>query len=673
MNKLTAASHEAQSADLVAGNIDQLKALFPDLITEGPNGAAVNVDVLKSLVGDQTVTDADEKYGLNWHGKRRARQLALTPSTGTLRPCPDESVDWDTTQNLMIEGDNLEVLKLLQKSYAGKVKLIYIDPPYNTGKDFVYPDNFQDSIKSYLELTGQTGEGGRKLSSNTEASGRFHTDWLNMMYPRLKLARNLLREDGVIAISIDHKEAANLRSALADLFGEENFVNTIAWVNNLKGRQISAHGAALTHEFIIVWARNQEVVDEFTVQVEWAKSHMPGAYKGFDYEVLRDSKGEYVLKNQLYNTNSAFNEVTRPNLVFNIHFNAETGEVRTTDIDDPNRFDGFHIIRPHRCNDGTHKYHAWRWGRPKVEQEKDDLAFIVVGDDVRIFTKVRGYATTVLKDLITDIATNDGSKDVEAILGTCPFTYPKPLALMQLLVQGIASSDENAVIMDFFAGSGTTGHAVMAQNAADASSRRYILVQLPEPLETENKDQKVAAEYCEKLGKPRTIAELTKERLRRAAAKVKADNPLFAGDTGFRVFKLDHSNIRAWNPNPADLEASLFDHQEHLLEGRSEADVLYELLLKLGLDLCVPIEQRTIAGREVHSVGGGVLMTCLAEQITAKQVEPLAQGIIDWHKELAPAGDTTCVFRDSAFENDVAKTNLAAILEQHGIQNVRSL
>lgn len=216
-------------------------------------------------------------------------------------------------------------------------------------------------------------------------------------------------------------------------------------------------------------------------------------------------------------------------------------------------------------------------------------------------------------------------------------------------------------------------------NSTNGGSRRYILVQLPEPLDPDNKDQKTAANFCDQLGKPRSIAELTKERLRRAAAKVKADNPLFAGDTGFRVFKLDHSNIRAWNPKPDNLEATLFDHQDHLLEGRSEADVLYELLLKLGLDLCVPIEKRSIEGLDVHAVGGGVLLACLAETITREQVEPLAQGIVAWHKELAPAGDTTCVFRDSAFQtvagaaDDVAKTNLAAILEQHGIQNVRSL
>lgn len=228
-------------------------------------------------------------------------------------------------------------------------------------------------------------------------------------------------------------------------------------------------------------------------------------------------------------------------------------------------------------------------------------------------------------------------------------------------------------MVDFFAGSGTTGHAVMAQNSVDEGKRRYILVQLPEPLDVGNRDQGVAATYCDELGKPRNIAELTKERLRRAATKIKADKPMLIGDTGFRVFKLDTSNIRAWNPNPADLEQALFVHQDHLVDGRTESDILYELLLKLGLDLCVPIEKRLIHGKGVHSVGGGVLMACMAERISRDDVEPLAQGIVAWHEELQPAGDTTCVFRDSAFADDVAKTNLAAILEQHGIQNVRSL
>lgn len=227
--------------------------------------------------------------------------------------------------------------------------------------------------------------------------------------------------------------------------------------------------------------------------------------------------------------------------------------------------------------------------------------------------------------------------------------------------------------MDFFAGSGPCGHAVMEQNAKDAGSRRYVLAQIPEPLYPSIESQRAAAEYCDSIGRPRTIAELTKERLRRAGAKIKANNPGWKGDTGFRVFKLDTSNIRAWNPKPDDLEASLFDHQDHLLEGRGEGDVLYELLLKLGLDLCVPIVKSNVEGLDVHAVGGGVLLACLAEKITRGQVESLAQGIISWHKQLAPAGDTTCVFRDSAFADDVDKTNLAAILEQYGIQNLRSL
>ena len=256
MKKLTADDPESRSPDLIAENVERLKAFFPELVTEGPNGAAVNVDVLKTLVGDATVTDADEKYGLNWHGKRRARQLALTPSAGTLRPCPEDSVDWDTTQNLMIEGDNLEVLKLLQKSYAGKVKLIYIDPPYNTGKDFVYPDNFQDSIKNYLELTGQV-EGGAKISSNTEASGRFHTDWLNMMYPRLGVARNFFRSDGAIFVSIADQEVQNLRAVLDDVFGGENFIATVIW-HKMDSPKNSAVHFSEDHDYLLVYAREAE-------------------------------------------------------------------------------------------------------------------------------------------------------------------------------------------------------------------------------------------------------------------------------------------------------------------------------------------------------------------------------------------------------------------------------
>lgn len=636
MNKLTAASPPAQSADLVAGNIDQLKALFPDLITEGPNGTAVNVDVLKALVGDQAVTDADEKYGLNWHGKRRARQLALTPSTGTLRPCPDESVDWDTTQNLMIEGDNLEVLKLLQKSYAGKVKLIYIDPPYNTGKDFVYPDSFQDSIKNYLELTGQV-EGGRKISSNTEASGRFHTDWLNMMYPRLKLAWNLLHRNGAIFISIHHKELAHLLRICSEIYGEENFVGIVTWKARVKPVNIgeAKYRPQGETEYVVIYQRSD------------AEGKFQPLYTGGVRSYPHELDGRKYRLQTILKSNRGAN--FRSTMMFEI--------------------DGYSPPEGQRWQGGEEEikrlnaegYLEFREGTPFRRYFEDEEG--AEHDPFYCFMESDFSSTS-----------EAGKHEVNELLGNDHgFDTVKPTRLIKTLIQSITTPKGEDIVLDFFGGSGTTGQALMDQNASDDGNRRFIMVQFPEPLDLADKDQKSSAAYCDELGKPRTIAELTKERLRRAAAKVKADNPLFAGDTGFRVFKLDHSNIRAWNPNPADLEASLFDHQDHLLEGRSEADVLYELLLKLGLDLCVPIEQRTVAGREVHSVGGGVLMTCLAEQITREQMEPLAQGIIAWHKELAPAGDTTCVFRDSAFENDVAKTNLAAILEQHGIQNVRSL
>jgi adenine-specific DNA-methyltransferase len=661
MQIIDAASHLAQSADLVSGNIEQLKALFPELITEGPNGVSVNVDVLKALVGDRTITDTDEKYGLNWHGKRRARQLALTPSTGTLRPCPEESVDWDSTQNLMIEGDNLEVLKLLQKSYAGKVKLIYIDPPYNTGKDFVYPDNFQDNIKNYLELTGQV-EGGQKISSNTEASGRFHTDWLNMIYPRLKLARNLLRDDGALFISIDDGEIDNLKKACCEIFGEETFVGILSVLVNPRGRHLDKF-IAQTHDNVAVFVKDPDVAGSI---VGMAKE---GAMlEEYDKE---DERGKYR-ELGLRNRNQAFNPVTRPNLFFPLYVEPSTGRVslsldhRFTEKVFPVTADGVET--------------CWTWGREKIEAENELLTASRMSDGTwRVFRKdyLNGEngetASTLAKSIWLDKEFNNdyGRKSIKELLGAPVMDFPKSPFLIQRIVS--IASQSSDIVMDFFAGSGTTGHSVMAQNLIDGAKRRYILVQLPEPLSAEVKEQKVAAEFCDALQKPRTIAEITKERLRRAGNKVKEDDPLFSGDTGFRVFKLATSNIQAWNPNPSDLEQTLFAHQDHLVDGRTESDILYELLLKLGLDLCVPIDKRSIQGKDVHSVGGGVLMACLAEHITRDDVEPLAQGIVAWHEELQPVGDTTCVFRDSAFADDVAKTNLAAILEQHGIQNVRSL
>lgn len=655
MQKIEGQSPEAQSADIKAGNIAQLKALFPELLTESANGVAVNVDVLKQLVGDAAVTDAEEKYGLNWHGKRRARQIALTPSTGTLRPCPDESVDWDTTQNLMIEGDNLEVLKLLQKSYAGKVKMIYIDPPYNRGKDFVYPDNFQDNIKNYLELTGQV-ESGRKISSNSEANGRFHTDWLNMMYSRLKLARNLLREDGVIFISIDDAEVTNLHLLASEVFGEENMLPIIVRRAKVGGGSDNRH-IAKEADYIIGIARDANLLNKF---------FLPHTEKDLRRYSQQDEESKYF-----------WDTYSRSGLL----------------SDDPDSDSLYYEVK---FPDGSTKTDRWRRSRDRLTSDikNGDAKYVNTpnGWNIHFKQRLNDDGKRPRQILPEGMGNIEGSADLADVCPEMTFSYPKPVALIKYLTT--ISATENEIILDFFAGSGTTGHAVMAQNLADGGNRRYILVQLPEPLDPENKEQKISADFCDQRGKPRTIAELTKERLRCAGKKIKGqlttenpeknqslafDSELSAPsvikdvDTGFRVFKLDTSNIRAWNPDRDNLAQTLLDHEEHILSGRTEGDIVYELLLKLGLDLCVPIESRTIAGKTVGAIGAGVLLACLAERITTNEVEALAQGIVAWRKELAPAGDTTCVFRDSAFENDIAKSNLAAILEQHGISNVRSL
>jgi adenine-specific DNA-methyltransferase len=667
MQRIDATSAEAQSADLTAANIEQFKALFPELITEGPDGVAVNVDVLKTLVGDKAATDAEEKYGLNWHGKRKARKLALAPSTGTLLPSPKDSVDWDTTQNLMIEGDNLEVLKLLQKSYAGKVKLIYIDPPYNTGKDFVYPDNFQDSIKNYLELTGQA-EGGQKISSNTDTSGRFHTDWLSMVYPRLKLSRALLQQDGVIMISIDDREHANLRAVCNEVFGEENFIGTIVWKGATDNNPTQI---AIEHEYILCYCR--------------AKDSIEGIWKNRSEDAKQVLVDEYErLKGLLGNKPDDIQRELRG--FIRTHRESLAAITHYDRVDDDGVYTGSRKV--HNPKPGGYKYDVEHPvtkracvrpvnGYRYPEQRMKELIAanrILFGDDETQIVQIKEYLVDYEGKLssVAHLDSRTGSNELNAMFGVQKlFSNPKPVALLKGLFEFVAKPGD--LVLDFFAGSGSTAQALLELNALDGGARRFVLVQLPEPLDPADKDQRVGANFCDSIGKPRTIAELTKERLRRVAAKLRQEAPATVGDVGFKVFKLDTSNVRAWNPNPGDLSGTLLDHAEGLIHGRTEADVLYEILLKLGLDLSVPVAHRGVGGKDVHSVGGGVLMACLATHIDAEEVEAVAQGIVTWRKELAPAGDTTCVFRDSAFADDVAKTNMAAILAQDGIQTVRSL
>ncbi|MCY3966315.1 MAG: site-specific DNA-methyltransferase [Acidobacteria bacterium] len=665
MNKIEAEAPEASSADVVAENLGHLKELFPDAFTEGK----VDFDVLRQLLGDP-VDDGVERYGLNWHGKRQARQLALTPSTGTLRPCPEESVDWDITKNLMIEGDNLEVLKLLQKSYARKVKLIYIDPPYNTGKDFVYRDDYRDNIRHYLEITGQV-DGALRLSSSVETSGRFHTDWLNMMYPRLRLARELLAQDGVGFVSIDGGEASRCRLMLEEIFGEENVLATITWVSNLKGRQISDGGPVGTHEYIICFGRDARYLSQFRGSHSDLKKLMPAVYRGKTYEVKRDDLGPYVTKNELYNTNSRFNETTAPTMVFCIHHNFASSETRVTDVESPETFPGFVRIMPHDNAAHGYRYHAWRWSRSKIEEEAHELEFVPHGNSAKVYTKIRDIDGTALKDIVIGPSTGSGQKDLKVLGLAKAFDTPKPVELLRVLLK--ASAQPDALVLDFFAGSASAAHAVMAQNASDGGKRAFIMVQFPEALDRRITAQRAAATTCQDLGLPPLVSEITKERLRRAGRKIKEENPTSSGDLGFRVLKLDRSNIRSWNSKPEEIEGELLAAVDHIEPGRTEQDLLYELLLKLGFDLCTPIETRTISAHRVHAVGAGTLFACLEEKTVGEVYETLATGIADWHDELEGDAETTVVFRDSAFADDVTKANVAAILEQRGLTDVRSL
>ena len=531
---------------------------------------------------------------------------------------------------------------------------------YNTGKDFIYPDNYRDNIKNYLELTGQTDGENRKMSSNTEASGRFHTDWLNMIYPRLKLARNLLRSDGMIAVSVDDTEVGNLCRVLDEVFGEEQFQAQVVVQSNKRGQTYKQ--IAKTHEFLVIYSKSEYL--ELN-ELEKDSGMLP----------FKDTSGAFDLWG-LRNRNPKFGRFNRPNLFFPIYVLPDSidecgySRIAVTPEDDKS----VKVLpRNSEGEDG-----CWRWSKDKISTYDLKASSPVLVAKKRqdgewnIYQKSR-KSTTRVKSIWSDtkFINEQGTVELGHLGMGDVFDHPKPVALAQrCLFLGTGPDD---IVMDFFAGSGTTGHATLAQNTVDGGHRQYILAQLPEPLDPREREQKVASDFCDELGKPRNIAELTKERLRHAATKIKDKNPMFTGDLGFRVFKLDTSNIRAWEPDRDDLEQTLLDSIDHIKPNRSEEDILYELLLKLGFDLCGPIETRTIAGKSVRSIGAGTLIACLDENIAWEKVEPLALGIAAWHAQISPAGDSTVVFRDSAFQDDVAKTNLAAILKQHELGNVRSL
>lgn len=645
-----------QSLDVTGSNIDKIARLFPQCVTErkdkdGKTVLGIDFEKLRDELSADVIDEGEERYQFTWPDKKSHAHLANTPTNKTLRPCREESVDFDHTQNLYIKGDNLDVLKVLRETYLGKVKMIYIDPPYNTGNDFVYNDDFSQETDEYKENSGQTDEDGNRLVQNMDSNGRFHTDWLNMIYPRLKVAKDLLTEDGVIFISIDDNEVENLRKVCDEVFGSGNFVNTFAWINNLTGRQISGKGAAKTWEYILVYAKNSSAISVFNIDIDFAKKNMPDSYKGFNKDLREDKYGPFAVGDTLYNHNRKFNEETRPNLVFSIFFNPITEEFKTGNIGDS--FPGFIEILPHNNGDGVHKYHAWRWSKNKVENESFNLIVLPTSKDgFEIYTRIREFSKTTLKDVITNIS--NGDTEVQKLFDNHKyFDYPKSVALLRTL---IGFSDKDSIILDFFSGSATTAHAVMQLNAEDGSNRKFIMVQLPE--NTDEKSEAYKAGY-------KTICEIGKERIRRAGKKIKEENADKEGidklDIGFRVLKLDSSNMQDVYYTPQEFTMNdLF--ADNVKPDRTAEDLLFQTMLDLGVELSATIEQRTMNGKQVFFVNDNYLVACFDTDITEETIKAIAK--------LKPY---YFVMRDSSLASDNVADNFDQLFETYSKDTIRKI
>jgi adenine-specific DNA-methyltransferase len=630
-----------QSKDLVAENIDKLKELFPEILTEGK----IDFKVLQSVLGEEIEED-DEYYRFTWAGKTQARREAHKPSTGTLRPAKEESVNWDTTENLYIEGDNLEVLKLLQKSYAGKVKMIYIDPPYNTGKDFVYKDNYKDNLKNYQEQTGQIDAEGNKLSTNSDSDGRYHSNWLNMMYPRLRLARNLLKDDGVIFMSIDDHEVENLKKICDDVFGEDNRLSSLIWDTN---HSAQAGIFKVYHQYILVYSKNiSEISTPRSLNNELFEA---GAMKK---ESNRHPKSKFKFpKGTRFEAKDGFE-------LFDIWGGAEKvklceGRMRaidcklTEDIVLEASWTQANQMKQYFYGDKENlldsrgqkvvEFYFNSYGKIKIIKERSV--------ETPQTTQKFGTQGSISKKLALLFETEES-----------PFDSPKPIEMIQTFAGWF--TNEKDIVLDFFGGSSTTAHGILNANLQQKINRKFILVQIPEKTENNIEAKKLGFQF---------ITEIGKERIRRAAKKIASEHPEKANelDLGFKVFKLDSSNIKGWDGNPDNLEDSLFDAVSNIKQDRTEEDVLYEILLKYGLDLTLPIEEKIIEGKKVFNVGFGSLFICLGDKIT----NVIAEGIGKWKEELNPE-ICRVIFKDTGL-TDVEKTNSVQTLKRFGITEVRSI
>ena len=630
--KMRESTLNGESLDVLTENISKLKDLLPEIVTEDK----IDFNKFKEVFGEY-IEDSPERYNFTWKGKANALRLAQTPSTGTLRPCKEESKNWDTTENIYIEGDNLEVLKLLQKSYYSKIKMIYIDPPYNTGNDFVYFDDYQDNLQHYLEITHQIDSNGKKLSTNTDSSGRYHTNWLNMMYPRLKLARNLLSDDGVIFISIDDNELSNLKKMCDEIFGEENFIDCIIWKKRYGGGAKEKYLVTL-HEYVLFYAKNIDSIDPIFIPLD--ENSIKRYYKQKDKNYRK--RGPY----RTHPLEAVKSMGDRKNLIF---------PIKAPDNSD---------VYPKR---------QWLWGKERVEKalENNELDFVKSNGEWKINTKqyLKDEKGNIRKSksfsIIDDVYTQHGTNEIIDIFGNARiFPYPKPTGFVKKLLNiGIPS---DGIILDFFAGSSSTADAVLNLNLEDNSNRKFIMIQFPEL--TEEKDEANKAGY-------ENICEIGKERIRRAGEKILSErekhdqislyskeNSVSSIDVGFKVFKLDSSNLSKWDPEYDDMEQTLLDSVENLVPGRSELDLIYEIMWKYGIDLTLPIDDYQGGGEVIYSIGFGALLICLNDNLDIS----IASELLKIKEELSPE-IMRVVFKDNGFTTDSDKTNVKETLKTHGI------
>ena len=618
---------DGQSLDIVSDNVSKLKEIFPEVITEDK----IDFEKLKLILGSDIDTD-NERYSFTWPGKTLAIKESQKQSTGTLRPFKEESKDWDTTRNLYIEGDNLEVLKLIQRTYPNKIKAIYIDPPYNTGNDFVYEDDYKDNLANYLEISGQS-EDGQRLTTNTESDGRFHSNWLNMMYPRLKLARNLLKNEGIIFISIDDNEVENLKKICNEIFGEENFIGQFNWYKSETPPNLSRK-IKKNIEYILVY---EKIINNLK-------------YEG----IQKFSKSDNGLLNQ---TNSIKTLIFPKNIVQTKLNNQilKKGKYGTDSYDiileeDTEIKDGIFIKEVKLTS-------KFKWSQNKLIEEIDN------GTVISIKTKTlspsyekSSYDPEVPKNFIdknvnVDTTENAGKYLKKLFDGKKVFDYPKPVSLIKYLLN-FSPSEKSEIYLDFFSGSATTAEAIMENNYEKNKNDKFILVQIPE--ETDENSEAYNAGY-------ENICEIGKERIRRAGEKIVQESKNKSLDIGFKVFKLDSSNVKKWNPDYENLEKTLDDFKENIyLADRTKEDLIYEIMIKYGIDLTLPVEKYENRNT-IYSIGAGALLICLDDNIS----RDITEDIIELSKD---SEISRVVFKDDGFETDADKTNIKKILEVNGIE-----